>query len=185
MANIANLEIGDILGVHSGKSFIARGITSEMKHFCKKFNIPYKKIYHHNARVVDLWGKIWICEANKPGVQTLRPLEAYGKEDWENRIDIFKPIIPYTEKQKRLISEYSVNFSNKQTRYDFFNFVFHMIYNRTGVWVGPKGKRAENRMHCSELVATVENYIDPLAFDNPAGANPMVVVTNKKFRLHE
>ena len=47
-------EIGDILGVHSGKSFIARGITSEMKHFCKKFNIPYKKIYHHNARVVDL-----------------------------------------------------------------------------------------------------------------------------------
>ena len=183
MDKIKVLQVGDILGVRDGKSFVARGISYYMRKFCKKHNILYKKIYHHNARVVDIWGELFICEANAKGVQTQKPLEAYSQKDWDNRIDIFRPIIPYTEAEKRNISKLSVNYSNKQTRYDFLNQIYHIIYIKTGKWIGPKGKKAEYRMYCSELIATVEDYIRQITFKENFDTNKMMVVNNNKLTL--
>lgn len=183
MVDINKLQPGDILAVRDGKSFVARGITYYMIKYCKKYNIPYKKIYHHNARVVDIWGENYICEANAKGVQTQKPLVAYTQKDWDTRIDLFRPIIPYTETEKKNISKLSVNFSNIQTRYDFLNLFYNIIYIKTGKWIGPKGKKAEYRMYCSELIATVEDYIRPLTFEEPFATNPMMVVTNSTLTL--
>ena len=173
------IETGDVLMIKDGKSLIAKGIMYFMRLYKKRKNITnIPENYHHVARVIDLWGMPHIAEANQPGFQIQKPNDAYSDYDWLHRIDIYRPIKPYTEEEKRLLSKQAVYYSTKVNRYDFMNFIYQVKLILTGIWSGPTGDKATKRFYCSEAAATLENDIRPNSFKLPAAVNPVDVVAS-------
>jgi hypothetical protein len=180
-----NVKAGDILCVKPGHGFVSKGIGWWMKLYKKKNFIKISEVYSHNARIVDIWGELYVCEANAKGIQTQPLSVAYTEKEWENRINVLVPEIPYNEEELRLINKLSVNYSLVVTRYDYFNFIFHLIQIITGWWIGPTGAKAEKKLYCSEFVAHVENLVRPDTFRNDSSVNPIDVAINSNFFLNK
>jgi len=183
MADINTLQVGDIILVRDGKSFIARGITWWMKIYKKNQRIMMLATYHHAGTVISDEGVLKIAEAVGKGYQINSIEGAYSTQAWKKRIDVIRPDIPYTEKDKKWLSSKAKEYNQEITRYDFLNFFFQIWLIKTGKWIGPRGKKAENRLYCSEAVATIANYVRPCTFVNPAATNPMDVATNHNYHF--
>lgn len=176
------IEVGDILCVRDGHSIVAQGIQFYMKRYKKKNHLdPDIPLYHHSALVIEVWGKLYVAEALSKG-WTIQPIdEAYSQKAWAERIEIIRPEISLTSFEKEMLCKLAVQTSFKVTRYDYFNFLFQIWLIETGKWIGPVGKKAENRFYCSEGVATIYNYIRPGTFKNPAATNPLDIALNTNF----
>lgn len=182
--NIIPIKVGDILCVRNGKSFIARAITYFMKIYKRKRGISKDfPNYHHSAIVIDVWGVMYIAESVSKGFKIHKFDEAYSEKSWKERIDIITPVTPYTEIEAEMLCKIAVTYSFNITRYDFFNFIWQILLILFGRWMGPKGKKAENRLYCSEAVATIINYVRPDTFRNPSATNPIDVATSKSYRF--
>lgn len=177
------LDVGDVLLVYDGSSFVAKGIQFFMRKYRRKKKIITLKNYHHSANVIEIWGYLHIAEAIGKGYAVNKPLKAYSLNSWKTRVHILTPIKPYKESEKRELSEAATGYSLKLTRYDYFNFLFQIWLIMTGKWIGPKGKKAENRFYCSEATATLANIIRPGTFKLPAATNPIDVAINEHYRL--
>ena len=174
------VQPGDIVMVRDGRSLIARGIIASMRRYKRDLGLlkSIPENYHHAGRIVDMWGYLHICEANRPGPVILKLDEAYTESDWRNRIDIWRPYHQYSESEKRELSRLAVKYSGRGVRYDFANFIYQldMIFN--GAWRGPTGERSKKRIYCSELVAIMENDIRPRSYDEAASVNPVDIVAS-------
>lgn len=178
------MKAGDIILVHSGKSILAKGITYYMRRYLEKMNIdtegmPY--VPHHAGTIVDVWGELHVAEAVGRGYVVQPLLKAYSEKEWDERVEVRTPRIAYTKQQQEQISKLAVRYSLSGVPYDVFNFVFQIIYIKTGKWIGPKGKKAENKFYCSEVTATLAETIQPGTFKNPAATNPVDIYLNKAF----
>ncbi len=178
------VQVGDIICVRDGKSFVPRGIQWFMKVYKKKKKLdPDIPLYHHNGIIIEVWGKFFIAEAVKEGFKIHSMDEAYSEATWENRIDIIRPNMPLSSYEKEILCRIATKFNMKITRYDFLNFFFQIWLIYTGKWIGPRGEKAENRVYCSEAVATIYNYVRAGCFENPAATNPIDVAINPNFHL--
>lgn len=173
-----SIQPGDIILVHSGSSFIARGITLFMKRYIRKHNYTCKP-YHHAATVIQDGERIMIAEANQDGYEIHTPSEAYSNYDWQNRIDVFRPVIGYTGYEKQLISNHAKKYSFEVTRYDFMNFIWWVYYFITGLWIG----KNNDRLYCSEAAAELANRVRIGTFVNPQRTNPVDIAVNGNYRL--
>ena len=115
---------GDILLVADGKSLLAKGITEFMRQYCKINSYQYSRLYHHAAIAIDYHGQTMIAEAIGRGWIIQQPENAYTYQEWDDRVDIYRPEVPWSKKEVDRISSLAVNYSLKITRYDFMNFIF-------------------------------------------------------------
>ena len=173
MKDPANLSAGDMLLVHGGKSIVALGITEFMREYCRINGYKYEQLYHHAALVVWDRGQLRIAEAVGRGWQVRPPLEAYSLEEFHERVDVFRPSIDWSSQEVIRLSDLAIDYSEKITRYDYANFLFQMYWIRHGVWLGPKGAKAEGRLYCSEGVATIFHKLRADLCDEPWRYNPM------------
>lgn len=192
---IDKLEFGDILLVHSGKSFLAKGITMFMKMYLKRKGIdpstmPF--IPHHAATIIDVWGKKHVGEAIDKGYVVRSLLKSYTEKEWRERVVILTPITPYTREQQKKISETAITYSLDGTPYDVWNFIYQMIMIGTttkwfgkGIWLGPKGEEAEAKFYCSEVTANLAHEVDPKVFPHPESINPVDIYFSPYFRIKQ
>lgn len=179
------MKAGDIILVHSGKSILARGITYYMKLYLKSLGYDpseFAYIPHHAGTIIDVWGELHVAEAVGRGYVVQPLLKAYTPDEWDTRVEVIEPVIPYTKDQQEQISKLAIKYSLSGVPYDYFNFLFQIALIKTGKWLGPKGKKAENRFYCSEIAATLAEKIQPGTFSNPAATNPVDILLNEKFR---
>lgn len=175
------MEPGDVIMVKDGKSIIAKGIMLFMDIYKKKLGLDIPERYHHAGRIISLWGVLYVAEANAKGFQVQKLFDAYTVQEWKNRVDVYKPVRPYTKKEVEIICKKCIEYSTKQTRYDFANFWFQIKLVLKGAWYGPTGLKAKDRFYCSEAVATVENDVRPGSFEEPASVNPIDIVASNLY----
>jgi hypothetical protein len=176
------MKAGDIILVHSGKSFISRSIAFFMRKYQQQVGVTAKYDYHHCGTIIDVWGKLHIAEANVKGYQIQTLDEAYTVEQYEENIEVKTPLVPYTQDEQDAISRLAVHYSMDITRYQVSNFLLWIIKMKTNLWIGRKGKKAEQRLYCSEAVATLANYVRPGTFDHPEMINPIDVDINPNYK---
>ena len=171
------MKTGDIILVHSGKSFVPKFIAAIMRKYIKRNNLDSKP-YHHGGTIVKIDGYFHVAEANKDGFQITRIDDAYSTEAWLKRIDIKTPIVPYTELEQHKLTQSALSYSMKVTRYDYMNFIWWLYYFLTGLWIG----KNNNRLYCSEAVAELANKIRPNTFRNPQRTNPVDLAVNINYK---
>ncbi len=178
---------GDI-GLIKGKRFklwepmtwISSGIRYFMRKYNKRKGYPADDIYTHAFTFIDIWGNPYVAEALREGI-TIQPFEkAYSVKD-HGRIKILSPADAYDKTEKELISKTAIASALVPTRYDIMNFFYQIILVLSGRWIGPKGKRAEKRLYCSEACATWANKVRADTFKNPAATNPLDVDLNEAY----
>lgn len=135
------LQSGDVLSC-SGTSWLARAI--------KKMT---KSRINHTALVLEIWGELFIMDSQKDGTNPRRFEEWTEKYKYEYRVH--RPMSFSKEQKKKAISK------SGTTPYDFSSLLWYQPrYLFTGKWKGKKGKKAEDRMYCSEYVSWVFNFED-------------------------
>lgn len=175
---------GDILMIKNGKGIIPLGIQFFMSIYKRKIKVSKQvpQRYHHAATIVQMWGELYVAEAERKGYQLTKLLDAYTQSQWINRIDVIRPVPTYTHAEQELISKYAANFAFSITRYDFWNFLYQIKKSLTGRWTGPTGEKAMRRLYCSEGSATLAELVRPGTFKLPAGENPVDLVINPNFQ---
>jgi hypothetical protein len=150
-------QVGDILIVR-GNSWLSRAIRYFMGIYIKSRNIKVDFVSNHCATIIDMWGVLMVIEANAAGIEARYTIDDY--------------LLKYKFKVKRVIGkEVPSTYSREAGRYlaiphkyDFLNFIYHIVMVYTGHWIGPKGYKATHRLYCSEYIALLldKNYgIDP------------------------
>lgn len=177
-----DLKPGDTLSVYGGRSFLAKGITMTMKLYVKRLKIDIDPVPHHSAKIILHDGELCVAESLANGPVVLPLLKAYTKSEWRNRIIVHSPKVPFSQQEIEKISDKAETLALEGTPYDQANFIFSFIKAFTGLWLGPKGKNAEYRFYCSELAATLDNYVRSGMHRNPEASNPVDIAINKNYR---
>lgn len=180
---------GDII-LFRGTRFISKGIQFFMKRYRKKLGLPKAKVFNHAAMIVEMWGQLFVAEANEKGIE-VNPIEkAYGHK--MKMIKVIRPKKAYTKEEQKAVSKIATNYALDPTRYDFFNFLHQIkMIAKTKVkdgkivsrWSGPTGKKAEKRLYCTEAVATWANKVRPGTFDDQWSINPLDIELNKYYKV--
>ncbi len=186
---MSNYKAGDII-LYRGDRFLSKAIRFFMERYRRKLKLPKRKLFNHAAMIIEVWDKLYVAEANKDGIE-VNPFEkAYGRK--LKKIKVISPKKAYTKFEKKQISKIASTYAFNPTRYDFFNFLFQikMVMSTsvkddtvTKKWSGPKGKKAENRLYCTEAVATWANKVRPNTFSEPWTVNPLDVDLNKYYKV--
>jgi hypothetical protein len=181
-----DLKAGDII-LYKGNKFISKAIRLFMEEYRVKLGLPKRQLYNHAAMVIEVWGRMYVAEANAKGI-TISPYEdTYAKV--LDQIKIISPKKVYSKAEKELISKTATAYAFDPTRYDFLNFLFQidMIRKQTKnhgkEWGGPTGSNAERRLYCTEAVATWANKVRPDTFSEPWTVNPLDVDLNKYYKV--
>lgn len=114
----------------------------------------------HTAFVIEIWGSLYIIDAQRNGVN-LKPLEEWNKK-YNYKYIIHRPKFEI-EKQKFTDKAMAcIGFSN----YDFYSlFIRQPIYILFGKWLGKKS-RNDKRFYCSDYVGyCYEDYLPLLLSD--------------------
>lgn len=138
------LQTGDILHC-TGKSWLSRAI--------QKFT---KSKINHTAVVVEVWGQIYVIDAQKNGVNP-KPLEAWLRE-YEYKVIVARP-----NTGPKDIKAFSIRAFLKVglTGYDFNSLIFrHPFAILSGKWLRDKDTN-DKRMVCSEYVAWLYHIEKP------------------------
>ena len=182
--NYNALKPGDIGLVHS-TGFIGRGIQLFMRMYKRKLGIPDSKLYNHAFGVVELWGKLFVVEAQANGINVTPVEVAYPEKRWSD-IKVLTPKKAYNKVEAEDYNKVAVAYAFSPTRYGYSDLLFHMraILSKGGyeeAWGGKQGAKAEKRMHCTEAVATWANKVRTNTFDRPWCANPVDLEYNKYY----
>lgn len=108
-------------------------------------------VYYHHAQMY-FEGQLW--EANET-VERMPLSRNYGDEILVLRL---KEELSYKEKNKvKLLLQYNLG-----RKYDYFGAMFHQLvyilfFRR--VWIGRKGRRADHKPYCTELVTSIMHQI--------------------------
>lgn len=131
-----DLKTGDILHCH-GSRFLARLI----KRFTKGWST-------HTAVVVEVWGQIYVIDAQSDGVNP-RPLEAW-LQTYQYEIIVARPKVGPKDPKAFSIRAFT---KVGHTAYDFMSlFIRHPYSIITGKWSRDKDPNSK-RMVCAEYVA--------------------------------
>ena len=133
------VQPGDILHCTSN-SFLARAIQ-----FFTKSRI------NHTALVIDIWGELYIIDAQKDGVNPRK------FENWVNNYN-YKYKIHRNISGKFDLKSFCIKAISKSGSipYDFKSLlIYQPIYILTGKWIGKKDPESQKRMYCSEYAAWV------------------------------
>lgn len=181
-------KAGDII-LYRGSSLLSKGIRFFMEQYRRKLKLPKRKLFNHAAMIIEVWGRLYVAEANGKGIEVRTIEEAYGKR--MNTIKVITPKKSYTEKERKAISKIAASYAFNPTRYDFSNFI-HQIKMILGTkiengkviqrWSGKKGKEAEKRLYCTEAVGTWANKVRANTFEDPWSINPLDVDLNKYYK---
>lgn len=175
MNKIDLLQEGDTILVRDGKTFVPKGIIMFMRRYKRQNNIIDCPDYHHAGTIIEVDGVLHVAEANIKGYQIQPLLQAYSLNTWNNRIDIFRPNVPYTDAEKKAISIDAINYSLIITRYDFLNFIWWMYFLYTGLWIG----KDNDRLYCSEAASELINRRRPRTFKSSQRTNPVDIAINE------
>ena len=181
-----DLQIGDVLAVHSGKSLIARGICTHMKLWLKAEGYDAKEfphIIHHIGRIVDVWGTMNVAEAIENGVVVRPLLMSYSVKEWKERIIVLRRKSGYNDEQLKALSMEMQRMAMYGTPYEFGNFWRHIVYylNAKRKWYG--GGKSDESFYCSELGAYGENFVYPNSFAYAERTNPMEVFLFESYEV--
>jgi len=173
-----DIQCGDVIAVHSGKSFLAKGICTHMRLWLRANGYDldqFPHIIHHIGRIVDVWGYMHIAEAVKDGVVVQPMLEGYTVKEWKERIIVLRRKTGYSDEQLKALSREMQRLAMEGTPYEFGNFWRHIVYflNAKRKWYG--GGKSDEAFYCSELGAYGENFVYPGSFAHPERTNPMEV----------
>ena len=171
-----DLRVGDVLAVHSGTSFLARGICTHAKLWLKANGYDpdqFPHMFHHIARIVDVWGFMHCSEAINRGAVVLPLLDSYKLHEWKTRIIVLRRKAGYTDDQLKIMSREAQRLAMIGTPYEFGNFWRHILYfiNAKRKWYG--GGKSDEAVYCSELGSHLENMVYPGSFAHPERVNPM------------
>jgi len=174
-----DVQIGDV-GLVSARSFLALAIKFFMNVYRKLLKHPNRPVYNHVFMVVDMWDKVFIAEALAKGI-SVRPWKE-SKYYGSSKTKLLRLKEEFNDLEKEEISKIAVSYALKPTRYDIFMFPFQIILTISGLWLGPKGKRAQRRLYCSEAVAFWINQIKPSFFEKPEATNLLDIDLHEGFR---
>lgn len=136
------LQSGDILSC-IGKSYISKGIHA------------FTGGKTHTAVVIECWGKLYVVDAQRNGVNP-KPLDEW-KAKYNYDITVHRPIYPFDIKEKSIKAFSKVGL----TAYDYKSLlIFQPIYITTGYWFGKRNEDANSRMYCSEFIGWLEDVAD-------------------------
>jgi len=150
-------QVGDLFLV-KGKNFIAKAIQFWMKIYRKLRN---KEVYdttilNHAGTVINLWGTLVVAEAVATGIEARVPVDIYLQK---KKVIVRRFKRQLTPKEKKLTSQTAIGFMTIPHRYDFLTFIFSMYMIVTGKWIGPKGKKSQKRLYCSEFSALLMDIV--------------------------
>lgn len=176
------LKPGDIV-LYGSNGFVSKAIQFFMRIQRKKQNLPVPKgiIASHAGMLVNLWGELYIAEAQEKGI-VVSPFVSEYKNKWD-RIKILSPKKAYSIKEQDLVSKIAIEDSLEPHRYDFFGLLYQARMIFTGKWQGPTGDKAEKRYYCTEAVATWANKVRPNTFNKEEAAGPLEIEFNKYYQI--
>lgn len=178
------LKPGDII-LYKGTKALSKSIQFFMERYRKKLGLEKRTLFNHAAMVVDLWGQTYVAEANEKGIEVNPFTNVYGSK--LKRIKVLRPKKGYSKAEQELVSKTAIAYSLNPTRYDFFGiwYQIQMIRKQTAnagkEWDGPTGSKAENRLYCTEAVATWANKVRPDTFEKAWSINPLDIDLNKYY----
>lgn len=106
-----------------------------------------KSRFNHSALVIKLSGYLFIADSQIKGT-SLKTIE-----EWERKYR-YKYVISRPNKFTPATKKKALSLLG-HTPYDFFSLLYQAWYQITGKWVGKTGKKALERMYCSEYVSYV------------------------------
>ena len=176
------MKAGDIILVHSMPSLLAKAITHFMEQEADKLglDLPYP-VPHHAGTIIQYNGQLRVAEAVARGYVATPLLEAYTRKEWANNVVLLTPKKPYTPNEQSLISSLAQDMAMRGKPYDYPNFIFQIIYVKTGIWIGPKEKKSEMAVYCSEGAALLADYVQPGVFPRHWEVNPVMIAASKDF----
>lgn len=183
-----SIKEGDIILVQ-GNNFMARGILFFMDRYRKKLGLDKRVLFNHAATIINYKGQKYVAEANEKGIEINPFVKRYSYR--LNKIKIITPKKPYSSSEKNKISDVAIQDAFNPTRYDFLNIFYQikMIFStkiKDGKvikkWKGPRGTKAEERLYCTEAVATWANDVRPNTFDNQFANNPLDIDLNRYYK---
>jgi len=183
--NKDKLNVGDICLYH-GKSFVAKSIQYFMKVYAKKLGLPKRdKLYNHAFAIVEMWGKKYVVEALADGMNIQLLEKVYPDKKWKDII-VLTPRKPYSKKEKEQFNKEALKVVMVPTRYGYSDILFHSraILSKKGydVWKS-KGEKDDDRMHCTEAVATLADKVRYDTFERPWSTNPLDLELSSKYRI--
>lgn len=184
------MKPGDI-GLTINKGFVPKAIRFFMNMYRKSLGLKERTVYNHVFTVIDVWGKTYVAEAMSNGFN-IRPAAVYDKLASKGKVKIKVPKKPYTDEEKRKISQEATKLTFSPTRYDYLNFwyqlkmIVRMSFTKgEAKWSGPIGRKAARRLYCSESAAYLANKVRPDTFKESASTNPLDIDINKNYKdLH-
>lgn len=112
-----------------------------------------KWMYNHAWVFVEIWGELFIIEAEKNWIRSKFRREEYSKREWREFAIIESPDV-----EDKKVWMLCVPFVGVQ-KYDFASLlIYQPLYQLTGKWLGRKNN-GENRFYCSEFAAYVRNKL--------------------------
>jgi hypothetical protein len=183
--NKDKLSVGDI-GLYHGSSFIAKAIQLFMKKYARKLGLPEReKLYNHAFAIIEMWGQVYVVEALADGMN-IQPIEkAYPDKKWKDII-ILTPKKSFSKAEKERFNKAALKSVMIPTRYGYADILFHAraILSKKGydVWRS-KGDKDDDRMHCTEAVATFANKARYDMFERPWSTNPLDLELSNKYKI--
>ncbi len=179
---LSKLKPGDVVLLGT-KGFVSKAIQFFMKILRKRQGLPVPSgiIASHAGMLIDMWGQLYIAEAQEKGIVVTPFVESY-----KNKLDYIKvisPKKPYSKAEQERVSKVAAEDSLKPHRYDFFGLWFQAKAILTGKWTGPKGDKADKRYYCTEAVANWANKVRPNTFSNEEAVGPLDIEFNKYYQV--
>jgi hypothetical protein len=158
-------------------SFVGNGIEFfSILNAIREGNFDPKRFVatHIGITVLNENGELCVCEMMPEGcVMTKWAGSRYQKN--EVRFILFDFIEPLTPYERLEMQCWCWNDARIKKKYDYPSIGCYMLQAFKGIWLGKKGKAAENRFHCSEQIATYINRLRPF-FKYPWKTSPMKFV---------
>lgn len=156
MKTLDDYKVGDKITIsHNG--IFPRTIQRVMKHYRKKLGLPpVERERNHVMRVVMYNGKKQIFDASENGVAIKDTLERYINNPNCSHFTYIKPL---TKEQKDGVNNLCAYFNNKSIPFDRSGLLLQAPYVYFGVWLGKKGKNADDKFYCSEVDAKIDDVL--------------------------
>lgn len=135
------VQAGDILNMYT--PFSVKKPFSWLSFAIRKIS---QSTWSHSAVVIDIWGRMFICEALATGI-VVRPIEEWGEGAV---VCVSRPKAPVDKKEFSARAMAQVGHKG----YDYSSLLwFQLLYQITGRWYGhtTASKKTTERFYCSEF----------------------------------
>lgn len=144
------VDNGDIIAVH--RPFDIKSPATYLSAAIRKFT---KGFWNHSDMFVKVHGELYVIGAIGRGVVPIH------FDEWRR---MHRRYFIISKADRKYTTTEILKYSGK--KYDFFTtFIVQAIFIIFGVWIGPKGQKAERRLNCAEFVSMVRGYKDSYKMD--------------------